>query len=51
MVEQIGGDLHRQPRLANATWAGEGEQTYLLLQQQMLDGGYFALAADERAAG
>ena len=50
MVEQIGGHLHGQARFADAARAREGEQTDLLLQQQVLDGGYFVVAADERAA-
>jgi hypothetical protein len=51
MVEQIGGNLKGEAGFANAARPREGEQTNLLLEQQLLDGGELVSTADERAAG
>lgn len=50
MVEQMGGNLHRQARFADATGTRQGEQAHLVLEQQLLDRSEFVLTADKWAA-
>jgi hypothetical protein len=45
---EIGGNLEREPRLADATGTGEGQETDLVLKQQFADSLRLPLASDKR---
>ena len=48
MVAEFGGYVQAQARFATAAGSGQGQQTHVFAQQELLHGGDFPLAPNER---